>query len=221
MRLPPPLPFLRAFLPAVGSAVFCIGCGGTPSSVNIQLRKDIQHCDAQIDTLKMQHQADLASMRAYRAPTTAMLSPDELDRLYTVHGLSLGRLTGGSNLDSGKPGDQGLKIYVVPTDGEGQPLKAAGTFTVQAFDLSLPENNLIGRWHFDLARSRQSWYGAAFLYTYVLTCPWNEGGQGRVPAHPQLTVRVTFHDELTDREFTDQRIVDINPPPTPLATSVP
>jgi hypothetical protein len=99
---------------------------------------------------------------------------------------------------------------VVPTDDDGQPLKAAGTFTVEAFDLSLPDDNLIGQWTFDLNATRQSWFGQSFLYAYVLTCPWQE----HVPTHSQLTVRVTFHDELTGREFTQQKIVTINPPPT-------
>jgi hypothetical protein len=204
MRPPPPV-----LLAVVVPALTAIGCGGSPSGANILLRKQLQQRDDQIHLLKIQHQGDLADLRAHSGPTTTSLSPDELAKLFTTHGISFGKLTGGSDLDMRKPGDQGLKIYIVPTDGDGQPLKAAGTFTVEAFDLSLPDNNLIGKWNFALNQTRQSWYGAAFLYNYVLTCAWQH-----VPTNSQLTVRATFHDELTGREFTEQRIVTVNPPPT-------
>jgi hypothetical protein len=196
-------------------AFTAIGCG-SPSAANIALRKQLQQRDDQITFLDRQHQGDLADLRAARGPTTTSLAPDEIAKLFTTHGLAFGRLTGGSDFDSNKPGDQGLKIYVVPTDDDGQPLKAAGSFTVQAFDLSQPDN-LIGKWTFDLGAAKSSWYGQAMLYTYVLACPW----QQRVPSNPQLTVRVTFHDELTGREFTAQKIVNINPPPPATPASQP
>ena len=186
------------------------GCGGNPSSANIALRKDLQQRNDQIAQLQTQHQGDLADLRAAKGPTTTSLSPDELARLFTVHGLSFGRLTGGSDFDTSKPGDQGLKIYIVPTDDDGQPLKAAGSFTVQAFDLSDP-SNLIGKWTFDLGTTKSDWFGQAMLYTYVLPCPW----QQRIPQHAQLTVRVSFHDELTGRDFDAQRVANITPPSNP------
>jgi hypothetical protein len=197
------------FLPAcVISLVALIGCGGSPSAVNIQLRKDLQNRDDLIENLKREHEADLADLHASTRPTTESLSPAELAKLFTTHGLKLGNLTGGSDFDSGKPGDRGLKIYACPTDDDGQALKAAGEFTVQAFDLSLPSDNLIGSWTFDAATTRQDWYGSAFLYTYVLPCPW----QQRTPTHSNLMVRVTFHDELTSREFTQEKAITVNLP---------
>jgi hypothetical protein len=200
------LPLLLAMVPV---ALATAGCGGTPSSANIQLRKELAQRDEFIAALKAQHLGDLADLRASKYPTTSALPPDKLARLYTVHGISFGRLTAGSDFDSGKPGDQGLKIYVVPTDDDGQPLKSAGSFTVEAFDLGAPDN-LIGRWTFDDDAAKADWFGAALLYNYVLPCHW----QQHVPIHSSLTVRVTFRDELTGREFTEQRIVNVNPPPT-------
>jgi hypothetical protein len=199
------LPLLLAMLPIALAATGC----GTPSGANIQLRKELAQRDDEIAALKIQHAGDLADLRASKHPTTSTLGSDEFARLYTVHGIAFGRLTAGSDFDSGKAGDQGLKIYVVPTDDDGQPLKAAGSFTVQAFDLSEPDN-LIGKWDFDEDAAKADWFGAALLYNYVLPCRW----QQHVPIHNSLTVRVTFHDELTGREFTEQRIVNINPPPT-------
>jgi hypothetical protein len=216
--------FLLLTVSAVALSLTAIGCGGTPSAANISLRKELQQRDQTIDQLKIEHQGDLADLRARRYPTTMLLAPDELAKLYTVHGISFGKLTGGSNLDTDKPFDEGVKVYVVPTDDDGQPIKAAGSFTVELFDLNFSQNNLVGEWHFNLEQTRQNWYGAAFLYNYILTCPWNTGGsQGaqrqRVPAHSALTLRLTFHDELTGREFTEQRSINVNPPPPDSATT--
>jgi hypothetical protein len=43
----------------------------------------------------------------------------------------------------------------------------------------------------------------------VLKCPW----QGKAPGHDELTVKVTFTDELTGREFTEQKVVRVKLPP--------
>jgi hypothetical protein len=193
-----------------------VGCS-SPSGANIELRKQLQDRDDQIATLQNEHQADLADLRASTRPTTTALPPDQIARLFTTHDISIGGMSGGSDLDMNKGADQGLKIYVVPTDDQGQKLKAAGSFTVDAFDLSLPDDNRIGHWVFDLDATRKSWFGEAFLYTYVLACPW----QQRIPTHSSLTVRVTFHDELTGREFVQQKIVAVTPPPTSVPATAP
>jgi hypothetical protein len=216
MRLFPRWPAVWLLLLALVVPLFtALGCGGTPSAANITLRKELDQRDDEIKSLNTQHQADLADLRAAKGPTSAPVAPDELAKLFTTHGIAFGRLTAGSDFDSNKPGDQGLKIYVVPTDDDGQPLKAAGSFTIQAFDLSDP-NNSIGKWTFDVNTARRDWFGQALLYTYVLPCRWQ-----RIPLRPQLTLRVTFHDELTGRDFDAQRTVSITPPPTTAPTDHP
>jgi hypothetical protein len=134
------------------------------------------------------------------------LPQERLEKLFTTHGLKLGRLTGGADLDPAKPGDEGIKVYVTPTDETGEPIKAAGSFVVEAFDLAAkpPE---IGKWTFDLDATRKSWNGALMSHHYVLICPWQTP-----PGHEEITIKVTFHDELTGREFHAQQVVKIHPP---------
>ena len=141
-------------------------------------------------------------------PTAPSLPEQRLEKLFTTHGITLGRLTGGDDWDSAKPGDDGLKIYAVPTDDQNTPFKAAGSFKIEAFDLGDPAKPLIGTWTFDTTQTRELFFSHAMLYTYVLTCPWQT-----VPAHNDLTIKVTFQDELTGREFTVQKEVRVNPPP--------
>jgi hypothetical protein len=185
------------------------GCGGVPNKANIELRKQNQQLNGQMDNLNRRHEADLATIRGLQAQATTVpvLPEDELDQLFTVAGLKFGGLTGGYHPDMNQTGDTMLKVYVVPIDEQGDVLKAAGSFHVDLFDLSLKSDNRIGAWDFDLPTTRSDWNGKGFLYTYVLDCPWQT-----VPVNPKLTVRITFTDGLTHRVFTVDKDVTVQPP---------
>jgi hypothetical protein len=194
---------VRALLAGfIGVVVAAAGCS-SPNHANITLRKQNQELRSQIETLQRQHEADAASLKAMeaRGPSTVpTLSNDRFAELFTAHGLSFGKLTGA---DPDKPG--ALKVYVVPTDDAGEPLKAAGAFVVEAFDLAAGGENLIGRWEFPLADAAKNWFGKGLLYTYLLPLPLE-----KPPAHEQITLRVVFRDALTGREIAAQRVVKIN-----------
>jgi outer membrane murein-binding lipoprotein Lpp len=184
------------------------GCSA-PSAANNQLRVENQKLQNQIDT----HERDKTSARATiealqrKVGSVPTLPQERLDKLFTVAGLKLGRLTGGANWDPSKPGDNGVKVEVVPIDGQGEKLKAAGSFTIDVFDLAEAGDTHIAHGHFTVDQARKQWFGSGLLYAYVLKCPWE-----KVPAHSELTIRVTYHDELTGREFTQQQVVKVNPP---------
>ena len=198
-------------LAAVAATLLAAGCS-SPNKANIELRKQIQDLQAKNDSLQRQHDSDQASIRAMqdRIGTLPTLPQEQLDKIVTVAGLKFGNGTGGYRPDPDKSGDTMLKVYVVPIDQEGDPIKAAGTFHIELFDLSLPKDNRIGQWDFDLAAAQAHWYAHAFLYTYVLDCPWQT-----VPTHDKLTAHVSFTDELTHRVFTVNRDVTVQPPPKP------
>jgi hypothetical protein len=199
--------------PALGvliAGLIGAGCGGTPNSANIQLRKENQSLRDQIATLQRQHDADVAQINALQSGHTApMLPEDRLAQLFTTHGIQLKRLTGGTSLEGGTTYDTGLLVDVVPIDGQGQALKAAGSFDIQAFDLSGPQPQTIGHWTFNIEQARQAWLGMALQYNYVLRCPWQ-----KPPTHSQLTLKVTFTDALTGRQFANQTVANVTPPPS-------
>ncbi len=197
-----------AFVPAPAFFLF-VGCA-RPNAANVALRKENQNLQRQIEQLKQELDAKAALVTALssRPTTIPSLPPQELEKLFTVNGIAFGRLTGGYNTNSSGP-DVGIKVFAVPVDAEHQPLKAAGSFLIEAFDLAAAEPR-IGRWTIPLEEARQTWHGY-FLwdYYYVLNCPWQT-----VPQHPKLTIKVTFTDELTKLPFTAEREVTVNPPPT-------
>jgi len=210
------IPSTPTFVLLTAAALFCIGCLGKPDQANIALRKENQQLQIQLDQLQKQHEMDanqIAGLQA-RFPTEPTLPPEQLAKLVTTHGIRLGKLTGGEDIDPDKPGDEGLKVYVIPYDQSGQEIKAAGTITVEAFDLAAKEPRL-GKWYFDRDQAMQNWYGQFLIdYYYAVVLPWQT-----VPQHADVTIKVTFVDELTKLPFVTQKVVHVMLPPA--ATSQP
>ena len=179
------------------------GCWGKPDPANIVLRKQVQTLETDLQRLQREHRADRAEITALRSGAATLPSlPDErMGRLFTVTGIEFGRLTSGADLDPDKPGDDGPKVYFWPTDSDGDRLKAAGTVTIELFDLAADSPRL-GKWTFDVQQARSHWVSTTLLTGYVLPCPWQT-----VPTRGALRVRVVFADELTGRQFTADRDV--------------
>jgi hypothetical protein len=195
-------------LPATCCLLLLFGCGGKPNAVNIQLRKENQSLQNDLAEANRQRQADHETLQGYERKNAILpaIPQERLDKLFTANDLALGRATGGHQSD-GSSFDDGVYVYAVPTDEQGEPIKAAGSFKVELFDLKEPTHPLIGTWAFDVNQTRKLFYAHFSLYTYVLPCPWQT-----VPIHRDLTVHVTFDDELTGRELIAQREVKVNPP---------
>jgi hypothetical protein len=176
-----------------------MGCS-SPNKGNIVVRKQNQELRSRIETLQRQHDADVAtikSMESRGATTVPTLAHERVAQLFTVHSLQFGRLTGADPDNA-----NALKVYVVPTDDAGEPIKAAGSFVVEAFDLAASGDHRIGHWEFPLDQAGKNWFGKGMLYSYVLPLPL-----ASKPQHPEITLKVTFTDGLTGREFSAQKLV--------------
>src|SRR4051812_2641484 len=99
-------------------ALMPIACS-SPNAANIRLRKENQELRSKVQECERARQGDQATIRSLESHATTIpaLPSEQLAQLFTVHGLQFGKLTGEFE---GK-----LKVYVVPTDQQGQPLKAA------------------------------------------------------------------------------------------------
>ncbi len=199
-------------------AAMVIGCGGRPSAVNIELRKKNQELADRVAVLERQHEADQATIRAIEQSrgTISHLPSTQLSAAFTVHGLSLLRLTGAADWDASRPGDDGVKVYVVPVDQTGDVLKAAGSIVVEAFDLSNEKLLRLGRWEFSPEEAAQFWRGRLGRYEYALTCPWQS-----MPTHPAITLKVSFTDILSGRTFDTQTQVQLGQLPPATAPAAP
>lgn len=192
----------KAILYVLSSILFLAssGCAGNPSAANIQLRKDLQKTRDENEDLKREHAADLATIASLKERQTVVttLPEDRLAKLFTTHGIVFSKLTASDS--------KLLKVFLTPTDDEGQKLKAAGAIVIEAFDLTKPDQERIGEWKFDVDQARAKWNGETMLYAYVLECPW-----AQAPGASNLTIKATFTDELTGRIFTAQKQINVNP----------
>jgi hypothetical protein len=196
----------------LAGALLIAGCG-SPNRANIQLRKEKQALEGKIEDLKLQHDAALARLSAYELQTGALdtLPGERLKQMYTVHKIDLGSLTGGGDTDLKSRGDEALKVYLVPMDESGDPIKATGNVTVELFDLSRASDNRIGRWELEPQQLKETWRSFFRLNGFVLTLPWQTP-----PERAGLAVKVTFRDLLTGRTFEKLKDIQVSPP-----TSVP
>ena len=174
-----------------------IGCS-SPNKANIELRKQNQQLRDEVESLKRQHAGDAATISSLesRGTTVPSLPQTQIDKMFTVHGLKFGRLTGAD--------PKGVKVYVVPTDGAGQPIKAAGSFVIDAFDLAAGDNVRVAHCEHPLEQAEKNWYGQGMLYTYALECAWQTP-----PKHAEITVKVQFTDALTGRTFSEQKVLKV------------
>jgi len=190
------------------------GCG-KPSQANIELRKQnaaLRQEIADLQRTQRELRLQIESLESQR-PTMPTLPADRLEQLFVVHELRLGRLTGGSDIDPDRPGDEALRVVAVPVDGDGHTLKAAGRFVIEVFDLS-DQPVLIGRWDLGFDQTRDRWMDGPLVTGYVLELPWLQA-----PRTSDLTLKVTFEDALTGRQFRQERSIRVQPPQAPAEAS--
>ncbi|HWE02479.1 MAG TPA: hypothetical protein VG326_08705 [Tepidisphaeraceae bacterium] len=189
-----------------------------PSEDNIRLRKINQDLTAKAAGLTTQKEADdrtIAGLLA-RSPSIPVLPGPELKNFFVTAGIKFGRLTGGVDLDPAKPGVEAIRVYINTVDDNDHSIQAAGSFVVEAFDLAAKGNNRLGKWTWDAVAAKAQWRSFLFDFCYELTCPWKI-----VPRHPDITLRVTFTDELTHIPFTAEKMIHVDIPPPPIPTTAP
>ncbi|MCC6240283.1 MAG: hypothetical protein IT448_08305 [Phycisphaerales bacterium] len=195
-----------------------VGACQGPSRANIELRKRNAELTEQIDLLQRQRTGDQATIKTLEAQrdTVSYLPDQRLEKLFTVHGIALSRLCGGSDTDSDHGGDEALRVVFTPQDQFQQNLKAAGSVQIELFDLSLQGDQRIGRWEFSTTDAMNRWIDSGLISAYAFELPWQQA-----PAHTQLTLKISFVDELTGRTFSAQTPVNIRLPDAPAAENQP
>ncbi len=115
--------------------------------------------------------------------------------------LEIASLSGGADYD-GKPGDDGITVYIRPKDADGDVVKVPGRMKVQVTDNSnLNAPKLIGVYSFDnLDEVRKTWHGKLGTQHFTLKCPFPSGAA--LPASRTLVVSAEFLDLLTGATLT-------------------
>jgi hypothetical protein len=178
--------------------------GGCADTTVIDLRREITQLNDTIrqkDTQIVEQQSTIAELNRQIEAARGLTQAD-METIVHPEKLVIGSLSGGDDYD-GQPGDDGVTLYLQPTDRDGDALKVAGKITVELYDLANPpDQNLLGIVEVPVEKARELWYGKLMTQHYTVKCPWP---RGRKPAHPEVTVRATFVDFLTRRVMTAQQ----------------
>ncbi|MFO0973885.1 MAG: hypothetical protein U1A27_10670 [Phycisphaerae bacterium] len=121
--------------------------------------------------------------------------------------IEIDALSGGYN-DDGRPGDDGVAVYIEPFDDDGDSVKAAGSLTVEVVELSAPESSrVLASATLEGAALRKAWYGRFMTAHFTVKMPWRDG----VPTRGELVVRARFVDWVSGAGLTAVRLVKVSP----------
>ncbi|HEX5271750.1 MAG TPA: hypothetical protein VFW33_14730, partial [Gemmataceae bacterium] len=189
------------------SLILCLaGCRNNCDLVEAELRtREMQLADlrAERDNLVAHNHALQGEISALRGGSPVKVSPDAAPMTYAVRTFVLGRQTGGLDED-GKPGDEALQVLAEPRDADGHPVKAPGTLSVRAAEVTAEGlKKPLCSWEVSADDLRRSWKNGLFSTGYSLVLPWKEW-----PTTEKLRVvaRLTLPD---GREFEDEKDVTV------------
>ena len=164
---------------------------------NEQLTRGIAQRDGTITALRRQ----VENLQGF--------DPDHPTDLFAPVELEIASLTGGADYD-GKPGDDGVTVYLRVLDAYGDAVKVPGEITVQLLDNSdLANPQLIGLYNIDRpAALAKAWYGRFGTCHYTLKCPFPP--DTKPPASGKMDLKAEFLDYLTGATLTAVGQVELN-----------
>lgn len=150
-----------------------------------------------------QYQAEIAQLRA-QIQALSVLPQDRKDNPYELTTIRIARISNFFDKDSNGTQEK-LIVYVQPIDAEGDIVKAAGTVSVQLWNLNNPNGEArLGQWKVEPAELRKLWFNSLTTgYRLTFDRPENL----TVLSEP-LTVKVTFIDYLTGESFRAQQVIE-------------
>jgi hypothetical protein len=196
------------YVAAIGVALFAGGC---MNDTEMKLRDENTRLAGELDQTKNQLTTQRATIDELNKQLDAArgITPEELKKIYYPKEIVIDRLSGGYDSD-GKPGDDGVAVYLRPIDQYGDIIKAPGEVRIQLFDLAAPPGrNQIGEYVIPVEELGPLWHGRFLTNHYTIKCPWPSGP----PEHNEITIRVTFVDYLTKRVVSAQSTGKVKLPP--------
>lgn len=197
-----PVPVLVALASVLAGA----GTGCTPAP-EIDLRRENERLKGELARLTNELAAHQAAIDALNRQLQVArgLTDEDLKRLFYPEKILIDGLSGGEDYD-GKPGDDGVTVYLRPVDRMGDTIKVAGDIRIELYDLAAePGHNRVGECTLTPEQAIELWHGKLLTNHFTIRCPWTAGP----PQHPEITIRATFKDYLTQRVMTAQSVVTV------------
>ncbi|MBN2582474.1 MAG: hypothetical protein JXL80_05355 [Planctomycetes bacterium] len=199
---------------AVALLIASAGCSPDPLTPDERLQRALhENRNLQLERQELARRiAELAGGQTTMSPQQGVDRLDGgqalLDDPFRAVKVEFSRITGGLDTD-GKPGDEGVRVVLLPMDKDDDVVKRAGSVEIDLFDLAATDGNQrVGHWDFTIDQAAHEWvsgFGAS-SYSFELTWPG-----GRQPQHRDLTVVVHFKT-LDGRVLMAQRGVRVRLP---------
>lgn len=200
---------IAAIAQALLLLVIVSGCRSRSDLVEAELRtkdRELREAQAERDRCRMVNDAlEREFMQRQQGPprndNSSILAPKDI---------TIGSGTGPE--DDRKPGDEALRVVVVPRDEDGNPVRALGTLHVTAWEI-MPGGVKapLCDWEVNTTDLRRSWKSGLLGSGYHVTLKWK-----KLPTQPRL--RITVQMLLPDgRVYEADKDITIRP----LTTSPP
>ena len=159
-------------------AILCLtpaGCRSNRDLVEAELRskdRDLHCMRDELDRSVAFTESLRREVCALRGISPSHLTPEGASQTYGVTTVTLGRGTGGYDVEAG-PGDEALQVVVEPKDPDGHTIKAPGTMEVQALEITKEGLKVpISTWTVSPDQLRRSWKSGLLSTGYSLILPW-------------------------------------------------
>jgi hypothetical protein len=131
--------------------------------------------------------------------------------LFAPVSLEIAGLSGGADYD-GKPGDDGITVYLRPRDADGDTVKVPGRMKVQLVDNTvIGSPRVLGVYAFDDPNeTRKVWHAKFGTQHFSLKCPFRPDVE--LPKSRRVMVSAEFIDLLTGATLTASQEVGFSMP---------
>lgn len=153
------------------------GCRSASDLVEAELRsleKDLRDIKEELFRSEAQNDALQRELSAVRkGPTSAAKpTPEQASQTYTLKSIAIARGTGGYDED-GVPGDEALQLVLEPRDADGHAIKAPGSLTVQALEITVEGlKTPLDIWEVPPEQLRKKWHSGLLTHGYQVILPW-------------------------------------------------
>ncbi len=168
--------FPLAMLAAAGLCAAATGCRSDSHRVEAELRKrenDVRDLREELEHSETYNRALQMELRATHGDPAGPVLPDGPGLVFPVRSLTLGRQTGGRELE-GVPGDGALQVVLEPRDAEGHAIKIPNAAAVIQVTEIGPEGlkHALSLWDIPPEQLRTHWRTGLLTTGYVLVLPW-------------------------------------------------
>lgn len=186
----------------------CVSSG--ERSKLIQENEALQHDKQRLERVVAQRDGTIARLHQ-QVDKLEDFGPDRPADFFTPAKLEIASLSGGADYD-GKPGDDGVTVYLQPRDAHGDVVKVPGRITIQLLDnTDMTSPHILGVYVFDdPEKLGRLWHSRFATNHYTLKCPFPPGA--RLPDTRRVTVSAEFVDYLTGGTLTAVKEVPVTYP---------